>query len=43
MFEVLEQLRAAPARRFLQTLAEQQEDARVSREAAAALKRMQPH
>jgi RNA polymerase sigma factor (sigma-70 family) len=40
MLEVLEQLRTAPARQFLQVLAEQPEDATMAREAAAGLKRL---
>ncbi len=41
MLEVLEQLHTAPARQFLQTLAEQREDAVTAREAAASLKRLE--
>ena len=41
MLEVLEQLRTAPARRFLQVLAEQKEDGIMAREAAAGLKRLE--
>jgi hypothetical protein len=41
MLEVLEQLRTAPARQFLQTLAEQGDDPFLSREAAAGLKRLE--
>jgi hypothetical protein len=40
MLEILEQLRTAPARRFLQRLAEQKEDTVMAREAAAGLKRV---
>ncbi len=40
MLEVLEQVHTAPARRFLQTLAEQTDDAAMAREAAAGLRRL---
>jgi hypothetical protein len=41
MLEVLEQLGIEPARRFLQALAEQEEDADMAREAQAGLKRIE--
>ncbi len=40
MLEVLEQVRTAQARQFLQSLAEQNEDAALAREATAGLKRL---
>jgi hypothetical protein len=41
MLEVLEQLHTAPARRFLQALAEQNEDTAMAREATAGLGRLE--
>jgi hypothetical protein len=41
MLEVLEQLRTAPARRFLRTLAEQKEDTAMAREAATGSNRLE--
>jgi hypothetical protein len=41
MLEVLEQVGTAPARRFLEVLLEQKDDALMSREAAAGLKRLE--
>jgi len=41
MLEVLERIGVGPARQFLQTLAEQQDDDEASREAKAGLKRLE--